>query len=182
VRKLKIFFLAVTVIGFAALSGGCKKTYTTVVQSADSVSSSGWLTLSTQPTIIDSYGDTGYVQTFNNSAITSAVINDGVILSYLGYTTTGTGTTTDTVAEAALEYDVYTTYQVGSVTIESPAADNGGLGDLTNSGLFYRYVIVPGSVLATTNLTKQQAKSMSYTQITAALAKAKQTSNASITQ
>jgi hypothetical protein len=84
----------------------------------------------------------------------------------------------------ASEYGVYTTYDVGSVTIDSYPADEGGTGDWSTSttGFLYRYVIVPGSVLATNNLTKQQAKSMSFTQITKLLAAAKTSSATSITQ
>jgi hypothetical protein len=181
VRTLKISLLAAIVIGFASLTSGCKKTYTTNVTSADSVYSSGWLTID-DAIVTDSYGDTAYQQAFSNSAITQAIVSDGVVLSYLGYEASGTGTTTDTVAEAALEFDVYTTYAVGSVTIDSYPYDDGGYGDLNGQGLFYRYVIVPGSVLATTKLTRQQAKSMSYTEITKALAAAKTSSPASITQ
>ena len=183
-RKLKISLLAATVIGFVFLTGGCKKTTENITQGTDSVYSSGWLTIST-PVQTDSYGDTIYQDVFNNSAITSAVVNDGVVLSYMGYTaSTGSGTSVDTIAESALEFATYTLYAVGSVTIYTYPYDDGGFGDLTtaNSGLLYRYVIVPGSVLASTKLTKQQAKSMTYTALTTAIAKAKQTSNASITQ
>ena len=65
-RKLKIFFLAVTVVGFISLSGGCKKTYTTVVESKDTVSTSGWLTIS-DTIYTDNVGDTIYQETFTNS-------------------------------------------------------------------------------------------------------------------
>lgn len=173
-RKLKIFFLAVTVIGFVALSGGCKKTYTTVVQSKDTVSTSGWLTIS-DTIYYDNVGDTVYQETFTNSRVTQAIVSDGIVLGYLGAASGG-----DTAAALASEYAVYTTYDVGSVTIDSYPADENGTGDWTGS--LFRYVIVPGSVLATNNLTKQQAKSMSYTAITKLLSTAKTSSPASITQ
>jgi hypothetical protein len=185
VRKLKISLLAATVIGFLSLTGGCKKTYTTNVSSADSVLSSPWMTFQMDEELIDQYGDSAYFASFNNSAITQAVVNDGVLLSYFGVEeSTGTGTTTDTLAEAATEFGAYTTFAPGSVTIETYTSSENGAGDLSTNiyGYFYRYVIVPGSVLASTGLTKQQAKSMTYTALTAAIAKAKQTSNASITQ
>jgi hypothetical protein len=174
VRKLKIFFLAVTVIGFIALSGGCKKTYTTVVESKDTVSTSGWLTIN-DSIYLDSYGDTSYQETFGNSAITQAIVSDGIVLGYLGAASSG-----DTIAALATEYFIYTTFAPGSVTIDSNPEDDGGSGDW--SGSLFRYVIVPGSVLATNNLTKQQAKSMSYTAITKLLSAAKTSSPASITQ
>jgi hypothetical protein len=179
VRKLKIFFLTVTVIGFVALSGGCKKTYTTVVESKDTVSTSGWLTIS-DTIYTDNVGDTIYQETFVNSKITQAIISDGIVLGYLG----SPESATDTAAALASEYGVYTTFDIGSVTIDSYPADEGGTGDWSTSttGFLYRYVIVPGSVLATNNLTKQQAKSMSYTAITKLLSAAKTSSPASITQ
>ena len=123
-RKLKIFFLAVTVVGFIALSGGCKKTYTTVVESKDSVFSTGWMTIN-DTLFTDNVGDTAYEETFGNSAITQAVVSDGVVLSYFGYVSGGT----DTVSEQASEFAVYTLYAVGSVTIQSLPPDNGGIGD-----------------------------------------------------
>jgi hypothetical protein len=173
VRKLKIFFLAVTVIGFVALSGGCKKTYTTVVQSKDTVSTSGWLTIN-DSVYVDNLGDTSYQETFGNSHVTQAIVSDGIVLGYLGEASGG-----DTIAALASEYAVYTTYAAGSVTIDSYPEDDNGSGDWTGS--LFRYVIVPGSVLATNNLTKQQAKSMSYTAITKLLSTAKTSSPASIT-
>jgi hypothetical protein len=175
VRKLKIFFLAVTVIGFVSLSGGCKKTYTTVVQSKDSVFSSSWLTIN-DSIYLDNYGDTSYQETFGNiGALTQSIISNGVVLTYLGLASGG-----DTIASLAAENGVYTTYAVGNITIDSYPQDDGGAGIFT--GVLFRYVIVPGSVLATNNLTPQQAKSMSYTSITKLLTSAKTSSPASITQ
>ena len=174
-RKLKIFFLAVTVIGFVALSGGCKKTYTTVVQNKDSVFSSGWLTIS-DTLYTDQYGDTSYQETFSPiAALTQSVISDGVVLTYLGL-----ASGSDTIASLAAENGVQTTYAVGSITIDSEPQDDGGGGIYT--GVLFRYVIVPGYVLTTNNLTKQQAKSMSFTQITKLLSAAKTSSATSITQ
>lgn len=169
-RKLKIFFLAVTVIGFAALSGGCKKTYTTVVQNKDSVFSSGWQEITT--TYVSS--DSAYEATITNSAITQSIVSDGVVLAYLGYVSSAN----DTVGELAGEDGVYTLFTVGSLQVISP------YGDLTysNSGFFFRYVIVPGSVLATNNLTKQEAKSLSYTEITKLASGSRISSAPSITQ
>jgi hypothetical protein len=154
VRKLKIFFLAVTVIGFVSMTGGCKKTTNNITQGTDSVYSSGWLEITT--TFVSA--DSAYEATITNSAITQSIVNDGVVLSYLGYISSSN----DTVGELAAEDYVYTLFTVGSLQVISP------YGDLTyaNSGYFFRYVIVPGSVLATNNLTKQEAKSLSYTEIT----------------
>jgi hypothetical protein len=179
VRKLKIFFLAVTVVGFISLTGGCKKTYTTVVESKDTVSSSHWLAIN-DSIYLDQYGDTSYQETFAAPAVTQAIVSDGIVLGYLG----APSGSADTAAALAAEYGVYTTFEVGSVTIDSNPPDEGGEGDWSTSitGFYYRYVIVPGSVLAANNLSKQQAKSMSYTAITKLLSSAKTSSPASITQ
>ncbi len=169
-RKLKIFFLAAIVIGFASLTTGCKKTYTTNVTTADSVYSSGWLEITTSYVASDS----AYEATITNSAITQAIVSDGIVLPYLGYISS----TNDTVGELASEDGVYTLFTVGSLQVISP------YGDLTyaNSGYFFRYVIVPGSVLSTNNLTKQEAKSLSYTEITKLTSGSKTSSATSITQ
>ena len=112
------------------------------------------------------------------AAVTQAIVSDGIVLGYLGAPTSST----DTAAALAAEYGVYTTYAVGSVTIDSNPGDDNGAGDISTStsGFFFRYVVVPGSVLATNNLTKQQAKSMSYTAITKLLSAAKTSSATSI--
>ena len=92
----------------------------------------------------------------------------GVVLSYIGYVES-TNTRTDTTSEQTLEINALTNYQKGSVTLESFPTDPGlGFGDLStaSTGLLFRYVIVPGSVLATTKLTPQQLKSMSYPLVT----------------
>lgn len=78
----------------------------------------------------------------------------------------------DTVEEAALEFDIYQTFSVGSILLQS---------NYDNSGLFYRYVIIPGNVLATTGMTRQQVKNMTYTEVTKVLSNAaKQSSSPSI--
>jgi hypothetical protein len=175
VRTLKISLLAAIVIGFISLIGGCKKTYTTVVQNKDSVFSSSWLTIN-DSVYLDNYGDTSYQETFGNiTALTQSIVSDGVVLTYLGLGSGG-----DTIASLAAENGVYTTYAAGNVTIDSYPEDDGGFGDAT--GVLFRYVIVPGYVLTTNNLTKQQAKSMSFTAITKLLSTAKTSSPASITQ
>jgi hypothetical protein len=169
VKNLKIGFLTAAAIGFIILMGGmtgCTKKTTTTVITPDSVYSSGWLDFS-MTLNVDQNNDTAYISTFTNSAITPAVVNDGIVLSYLGFAS-GSGATSDTVAEQALEYDVLTNFQVGSVNIESFPFDNGGFGDIStsNSGLYYRYVIVPGRLLTTTGLTRQQLKSLNFTEVT----------------
>jgi hypothetical protein len=165
VRNLKISLLTAVIIGFVSLIGCTKKTTTTII-TPDSVYSSGWLSFS-MTLQTDQNNDSAYVTTFSNSKITPAVVNSGVVLSYLGFASTS-GTTTDTVGEQALEYDVLTNFQVGSIDIESFPFDQGGFGDISTSisGLYYRYVIVPGSVLAASGLNKQQWKSLNFAEAT----------------
>lgn len=169
-RKLKISLLTAIVIGFISMTGGCKKTTENITQGTDSVYSSGWLEITTSYVSTDS----AYEATITNSAITQSVVSDGVVLSYLGYVSSSN----DTVGELASEDGVYTLFTVGTLQVISP------YGDLTyaNSGYFYRYVIVPGSVLATNNLTKQEAKSLSYTEITKLASGSRTSSATSITQ
>lgn len=165
-RTVKISLLAAFVIGLFSLIGCSKSSSSTPASTSDSVYSSGWLTIA-MTLSIDGNGDSTYTETFTNSAITAAVVDYGVVLSYLGYVQT-VGTGTDTSSEQALEFNTLTNYQIGSVTITSFPGDAGGYGDLStaSTGLLYRYVIVPGTVLATTKLTPQQLKSMNYTEVT----------------
>lgn len=184
-KILKIGFLTAAAIGFIILMGGmtgCTKKTTTTIITPDSVYSSGWLNF-TMTAETDQNNDTAYVSTFTNSKITQAVVNYGIVLSYLGYPS-GSGATSDTVAEQALEYDVLTNFQVGSVSIESFPIDQGGFGDLStdnsNSDLYYRYVIVPGSVLTTTGLTRQQLKSLNFTEATKLLQSAQRSASSPV--
>jgi hypothetical protein len=168
VRKFKIFFLTAFVIGLFSVVG-CSKSNSnsTPASTSDSVYSSGWLSFQMTPEV--SGGDTVYQTTFTNAAITSAVVDNGIVLSYLGFAeSSGTGTGNDTVSEQTLEYNTLTSYQIGSVTIESFPPDAGGFGDLSTNvtGLVFRYVIVPGRLLAATKLTPQQLKAMNYTEVT----------------
>jgi len=179
VSKLKFLLLAAPVIAFFSLTG-CNKTTNNITQGTDSVYTSGWFA----PTFtisVDQYGDSTYEQLVNNAAITSAVVNDGVVLSYLGVVGNINGSNAqDTVAELATDYGVYTTIEVGSLLIQSLPIDEGGLGDFTQDGTFFRYVVIPGSVLATTKLTPQELKSMSFTEVTRVINSTRQTGPAII--
>jgi hypothetical protein len=154
VRNLKNIFLAATAIGFISLIG-CTKNNTTTIKSPDSVYTSNWTTLN----MTANFTDSDYEQTISAPAITSAILNDGVILGYGAYLNNNN----DTVVENAVEFDMFQTYSVGSILLQAGA---------DNSGLWYRYVIVPGQVLAQKNLTKLEAKSLSYAEITKVLAPA----------
>jgi hypothetical protein len=148
VRKFKIFFLTATIAGIISMIGCTKKT-TTTTYTQDSVYSSNWITLA----MTFNGTDSDYEQTITAPAVTSSILNTGVVLGYGAYISSSN----DTVEEAALEFDMYQTFQVGSIFLQS---------GYDNTGLFYRYVVVPGNVLAATKLTPIELKSMSYTEVT----------------
>jgi len=177
---LKFPLVAAAIIGFASLMGGCKKTTENITQGTDSVYSSGWFAPTLSVTT-DQFGDTSYEALVTNAALTSSVVSNGVVLAYIGAVGNLTSSTSqDTVAELATDYGVYTTVQVGTLLVQSLPTDDGGIGDFPQYGFFYRYVIIPGSVLATTGLTPQELKSMSFTEVTQALGKAKKSGSAAI--
>jgi hypothetical protein len=149
VRKVTIFFLTAATIGFFSLTS-CTKNTTTTVNHPDSVYTSSWVTLA----VVLNATDSLYEENITAPAITSAILQDGVILGYGAYINTGNQ---DTVESAALEFGIYQTFSVGNILIQSV---------YQNSGLFYRYVIVPGHVLTTKGLTPQQAKNLSYAEAT----------------
>jgi hypothetical protein len=161
VRK-SIFPLATAVCAFILFISvvSCKKTTTnnTVVQ--DSIYYSPWIKLAMTATNHDS----AYYQVLTASKITAKVLGKGAVLAYMGqpgYPSTGDTAVEDLVAASAVEY-----LSVGSIEVDS----YGYLNDLSfsASGLLYRYVIIPGTVLASTslhNLTQQQLQSMSLTDI-----------------
>lgn len=148
-RKVSIFFLTATVIGFFSLTS-CTKNNTTTVNHPDSVYTSSWVTLAFTP----NYTDSLYEQKISAPAITSAILQDGVVLGYGAYIDP---TSQDTVESAVLEFGIYQTFSIGNILLQSV---------YDNSGLWYRYVIVPGHVLTTKGLTPQQARSLTYAEAT----------------
>jgi hypothetical protein len=76
-----------------------------------------------------------------------------VVLGYGAYLNSAN----DTVVENALEFDMYQTFSVGNILLQA---------GFDNSGLWYRYVVVPGHVLTTKGLTPMQARSLTYAEIT----------------
>ena len=151
-RKVTIFFLTATAIGIFSLTS-CTKNNTTTVKTPDSVYSSNWVTLSMLPNLVDS----DFEQNISAPAITSAILDHGVILGYGAFL----NASQDTVVENALEFDMFQTVSVGNILLQS---------GFNNTGLWYRYVIVPGNVLTTKGLTPLQAKSLSYAEVTKLIA------------
>lgn len=97
--------------------------------------------------------DSNYEETLPAPAITSSILQNGVILGYGAYLNQNN----DTVEEAAIEFDMYQTFKVDSILLQA---------GFNNSGLWYRYVTIPGHVLATKGLTPAEVRSMSYAEIT----------------
>jgi hypothetical protein len=163
VRKVKIFFLTAAVIGFFSLIG-CSKSNNSPASTSDSVYTSPWTTL----TMTYSTTDSDYEENISAPAITAAILDDCVILGYGAYLNNNN----DTVVEQAIEFDMYQTFSVGNILLQA---------GFDNSDLWYRYVIIPGNVLTTNNLTPLEAKSLSYAEITRLLSPAaKQSSSPTI--
>jgi hypothetical protein len=99
-------------------------------------------------------------------------------LTYLG--SLGYPNAVDTAAESAVDFGLYSTLLPASIELES----YGYMDDFSTdvSQFLFRYVVIPGTVLETTGLTRTQLKSMNFTEITNVLNKAsKQASSPAIT-
>jgi hypothetical protein len=147
----------------------CKKTTTnnTVVQ--DSIYYSSWTALAMQFDATDSV----YYQDFTNSKLTASVVSSGAVLGYFG-APDGSG---DTTALNASELNVYygIEQQISVGTLDLSAIDDLSY---TNGGFLYRYVIIPGNVLANSSLkgmTKQQLQHAKFSDVQKALTAASTT-------
>lgn len=147
VRKVTTFLLAASAIAFFSLFGCSKSNNSTPTR--DSVFTSPWITLAMTP----NYTDSDYEQNISAPAVTSAILDYGVVLGYGAYL----NASNDTVVSSALEYDMFQTFSVGNILLQAGS---------NNSGLWYRYVVIPGSVLTTKGITPLQAKSLSYAEVT----------------
>ncbi len=165
-RKLKIAFPALfLIVSFASLFSvtSCKKTTTTVVQ--DSIYHSPWIQLKMAYDAVD----TLYFQDFTNSKLTAKVISNGAVLGYLAYPSNG-DTVVQSVAELTTFLGVQQIFTAGTIELQA-------FYDLTYSassgqGYLYRYVIIPGNVLASTSLkglSQDQLSKMKFTDIQKAL-------------
>lgn len=165
-RKLKIVFSALfLIVSFSALISvtGCKKTYNTVVQ--DSVYYSSWTPLALTMHV-GTNNDTVYYQDFNNSRITAKIISRGAVIGYFGQIV-NKDTTLSVASDWATYYGVLQQLQVGVLDLSA-------LVDISYSkgGFLYRYVIIPGNVLANSSLkdmSKDQLSKMKFTDLQQAL-------------
>ena len=130
----------------------------------DSVLHSVWITLNTPLT-----SDSLYEQAITATALTSRIIDSGVVLSYLGFPgsgTSGTDTAVFSISEASTYYGPITQELfVGEIDLLA-------LSDFT--GVLYRYVLIPGSIVTNgidgKKYTKQQLQTMSYADVQKILA------------
>ena len=141
---------------------GCKKTTTNTTVVKDSIYYSSWSALSMQLNV-DANNDSVYFQDFNNSKITQSVVSTGAIIGFFGIVDGSGDTTALNVAELSAYYNIEQQISVGVLDVSA-------LADLSyaNGGFLYRYVIIPGNVLANTslaNLTKTQLQHMSFTNV-----------------
>ena len=143
------------------LTVGCKKTTNNTTVVKDSIYYSSWSQL-TMKLNVDANNDSIYYQDFDNSKITQSVVSTGAIIGFFGTVNSG-DTTALNVAELSAYYNIEQQISVGVLDISA-------LADLSysNGGFLYRYVIIPGNVLANTslaNLTKTQLQHMSFTDV-----------------
>lgn len=102
--------------------------------------------------------DLAFEQSISAPAITQDILDNGVILSYLDIPSQSGDQVVD-----ALNF-VTTIFSVGNVQLITDSS-----GEQVVQGEGFRYVIIPGSMLASSALsqyTKGQIKDMSYAQIT----------------
>jgi hypothetical protein len=143
----------------------CKKTTTNTTVVKDSIYYSPWMDIS----MAFNSTDSAYEQTISASGLTQSVLSTGAVIGYVGIITA----TADTAAEAASDF-FSTGFDIGQIEFIS-AYDY----STATTGFFYRYVIIPGTVLESTSLaklTKTQLQHMSFTDEQKALSTAAATS------
>jgi hypothetical protein len=112
--------------------------------------------------------DSLYYEDFSNKKLTASTISKGAVLGYFGYPASAGDTIVENTSEFTAIYGVQQVFSVGSLEVDA-------LSDLSytsTTGFLYRYVIIPGNVLANTslkNLSKDQLSRMSFTDVTKAV-------------
>lgn len=169
-KKIKLFSLpalAVVIGLYSCSKGDTGATGAKGPAGPDSVYYSTWTTIAFTGAYAD--GDSSYGQVIPAANLTEGILDSGVVLSYIGQQ--GSGGFTD-VAPVS-EFGLFEDYEVGSITYSTSPTSEGGIGTSENGYLALRYVLIPGSVLATSStfksLTKAQIKSMSYNSVLSAL-------------
>lgn len=162
-KNLKLFFVLTLAISCVIMIS-CSKGNTGPAGPAgsDSVQYSGWTTLSMTGNI-DANSDTTYTDTLTANAITSDILNKGIVVGYIRFLD-ALGDTTILNASTIMSES----FVVGKIELFSgaPYASNSSGSDF--SGYDYRYVVVPAKI-ATNSVsgkgqiyTSEQLKAMSY--------------------
>lgn len=156
---------ALTVIVIFSVSS-CKKTTNNTTVVKDSIYYSSWTQLAMQFDNTDSV----YYQDFQNKKITSAVISGGAVLGYFGAVGNGDTTVSNVSEWSGYPLFAFQQLQVGVLDL-STFVD----ASYSQGGFLYRYVIIPGNVLANSSLkglSKDQLNKMKFSDIQKALSNA----------
>ncbi|MBS1665737.1 MAG: hypothetical protein JST58_00020 [Bacteroidetes bacterium] len=178
-KKLKLIVLAFAGISLIMVSCSKNSSNSSTPKITDSVFYSNWMTISmTNQGPIDTLGDSSFYQSITASKLTSAILNKGAVLSYIGVPGTGTSGTDTLVLSIS---DVYT-YTLGTYLTQDLLP--GSISIYSNhdlSGKLFRYVLIPGTILTTNSvlkgLTKEQLKKVDFATVSKALATSNTTTN-----
>jgi hypothetical protein len=156
-KNLMLFFVSVTILAFSI--SGCSKGTAGPAGPAgragpagpDSIIYSQWIVLS-MSVQVDSLNDSLWSQTIAATSLTSAIIDNGAVLSYIGIPGSGTSGT-DTAVFSISEASTY----FGSVTQNFFVGEIDLFSLINYSQSLYRYVLIPGNIL-TSSIFKQYSK------------------------
>jgi hypothetical protein len=175
-KNLILFFVAIIVVAFS-MSGCSKGTAGPAGPKGpagpDSIIYSSWITLSLTLNV-DASNDSTYSQTLTVPAITSAVLDQGAIVSYIGIP--GGGGNGDTLVVNSTDLFTYTGGGYLTQDLLPGVIDLYFNFDISQDGALYRYVIIPGTILSTSvfnQYTKAQIKKLDYSTVTKLLNTAK---------
>jgi hypothetical protein len=156
-KKLNLLFLVSSLALFAGIvtTTSCSKSSSTPA-AKDSVLYSNWITLKMISQGVDNdpasptYGYETFAEEVPAPAINKAIMNKGLILTYVQGVISGDTTVIN--AEGLLSEFFY----AGRIELSSVGIDY--------SGLKYRYVVIPGNILTNkyNGVPVQQLKSMTY--------------------
>ncbi len=165
-KNLKLFLLPAVIIGLLSVVGCSKSGGNTTVVKTDSVFYSAWIPLKMSFDNTDSV----YFETIAAKSLTQTILSKGVILTYVGYDNLQS-VTPDTVVENAA--DVLQQYwEVGNITVYAPYPYDFTWNPTQDLGYLFRYVLIPGSIVASTSIGKYDLKTlkkMTLTDVTKAL-------------
>ena len=154
--KLKLLLPAAACICIVFSVVSCTKNNNTTTVEKDSIYYSPWVTLAMTAADNDSL----YYQDFTTSKITPSILSTGAVISYIGVPAQPSAG--DTSVTDLIYWNAVQILSPGALEVDA----SGYLNDL--SGLLFRYVVIPGSILTTTslhNFTQQQLQKMSFTDL-----------------